>query len=111
MVGSLASRPATTFLIDVADARADQEADFRKALDLLFQELVVGGGSAKPLRQDVLEDLSDLEIYQALLSPTGIRGLVIECEDCHEPHYFDWDLLRGTLRHLLDSGRPNTVRK
>ena len=57
-------------------------------------------------RSDVLEDLSDLEIYQALLSPTGIRGLVIECEDCHEPHYFDWDLLRGNLRHLLSSGRP-----
>jgi len=57
-------------------------------------------------RQDVLEDLSDLEIYQALLSPTGIRGLVIECEDCHEPHYFDWDLLRGNLRHLLSNGRP-----
>jgi hypothetical protein len=57
-------------------------------------------------RQDVLEDLSDLEVYQALLSPTGIRGLVIECEDCHEPHYFDWDLLRGNLRHLLSSGRP-----
>lgn len=57
-------------------------------------------------RQDVLEDLSDLEIYQALLSPTGVRGLVIECEDCHEPHYFDWDLLRGNLRHLLTSGRP-----
>ena len=57
-------------------------------------------------RQDVLEDLSDLEIYQALLSPSGIRGLVIECEDCHEPHYFDWDLLRGNLRHLLTSGRP-----
>ncbi|WP_097322867.1 DUF5319 domain-containing protein [Paractinoplanes atraurantiacus] len=57
-------------------------------------------------RQDVLEDLSDLEIYQALLSPTGIRGLVIECEDCHEPHYFDWDLLRGNLRHLLTNGRP-----
>jgi hypothetical protein len=57
-------------------------------------------------RQDVLEDLSDLEIYQALLSPAGIRGLVIECEDCHEPHYFDWDLLRGNLRHLLTSGRP-----
>ena len=36
----------------------------------------------------------------------GVRGLVIECEDCREPHYFDWDLLRGNLRHLLDSGRP-----
>lgn len=57
-------------------------------------------------RQDVLEDLADLEIYQALLAPIGIRGLVIECEDCHEPHYFDWDLLRGNLRHLLTSGRP-----
>jgi hypothetical protein len=57
-------------------------------------------------RQDVLEDLSDLEVYQALLSPGGVRGLVIECEDCHEPHYFDWDLLRGNLRHLLSSGRP-----
>jgi hypothetical protein len=57
-------------------------------------------------RQDVLEDLADLEIYQALLGPIGIRGLVIECEDCHEPHYFDWDLLRGNLRHLLNSGRP-----
>jgi hypothetical protein len=57
-------------------------------------------------RQDVLEDLADLEVYQALLEPVGIRGLMIECEDCHEPHYFDWDLLRGNLRHLLDSGRP-----
>lgn len=57
-------------------------------------------------RQDVMEDLADLEIYQALLGPIGIRGLVIECDDCHEPHYFDWDLLRGNLRHLLNSGRP-----
>jgi len=57
-------------------------------------------------REDVLEDLADLEIYQTLLAPAGVRGLVIECEDCHEPHYFDWDLLRGNLKHLLDSGRP-----
>jgi hypothetical protein len=67
-------------------------------------------GGLEPLseaeRQDVLEDLADLEIYQALLDPIGVRGLVIECEDCHEPHYFDWDLLRGNLKHLLSSGRP-----
>jgi hypothetical protein len=59
-----------------------------------------------PEREDVLEDLADLEIYQALLGPVGVRGLVIECEDCHEPHYFDWDLLGANLRHLLESGRP-----
>ncbi len=57
-------------------------------------------------RTDVEEDLSDLEVFEALLAPAGIRGLVIDCEDCHEPHFFDWDLLRSNLRHLLDSGRP-----
>ena len=57
-------------------------------------------------RRDVEEDLADLEIYQALLEPAQIRGLVIDCEDCQEPHYFDWALLRANLRHLLDSGRP-----
>ncbi len=34
------------------------------------------------------------------------HAVEIECEDCHEPHYFDWDLLRGNLRYLLDSGKP-----
>ncbi|GAA1409506.1 MULTISPECIES: DUF5319 domain-containing protein [Catellatospora] len=57
-------------------------------------------------RADLLADLAELEVYQVLLSPKGIRGLVVDCEDCREPHYFDWDLLRGNLRHLLDSGRP-----
>ena len=57
-------------------------------------------------REDLMEDLGELEVFQVLLAPRGIRGLVIDCQDCQEPHYFDWDLLRGNLRHLLDSGRP-----
>lgn len=57
-------------------------------------------------RADLLADLSELEVYQVLLAPKGVRGLVVDCEDCREPHYFDWDLLRGNLKHLLDSGRP-----
>jgi hypothetical protein len=57
-------------------------------------------------REDLLADLAELEIYQVLLGPKGVRGLVVDCEDCREPHYFDWDLLRGNLKHLLDSGRP-----
>nr|MDP9498287.1 DUF5319 domain-containing protein [Actinomycetota bacterium] len=55
-------------------------------------------------REDVLDDLEDLEVFEALLSPRGVRGLVVDCEDCREPHYFSWDLLRGNLRHLLDRG-------
>jgi hypothetical protein len=56
-------------------------------------------------REDVLTDLSDLEVYRALLEPRGVRGLVVDCDDCDEPHYFGWDLLRSNLRHLLDEGR------
>ena len=66
-------------------------------------------GRVEPLspeeRQDVLDDLADLEVYEALLGPRGVRGLVVDCEDCHVPHYFAWDLLRANLRHLLDLGR------
>ncbi len=56
-------------------------------------------------RQDVLDDLGDLEVFEALLSPRGVRGLVVDCEDCRIPHYFSWDLLRANLNHLLSAGR------
>jgi hypothetical protein len=55
-------------------------------------------------REDVLEDLEDLEVFEALLLPRGVKGLVVDCEDCREAHYFAWDLLRANLRHLLDQG-------
>ncbi|GAA1735530.1 DUF5319 domain-containing protein [Luedemannella helvata] len=87
--------PLDPFRDDPEDPSADlEEGD--DALDPLTDEE----------RRDVQEDLSDLKIYEALLLPAGVRGLVIDCEDCREPHYFDWALLRANLRHLLESGRP-----
>jgi hypothetical protein len=66
-------------------------------------------GDGDPLsveeREEILADIEDLEVFQALLEPRGVRGLVVDCDDCQEPHYFSWDLLRGNLRHLLDVGR------
>ena len=56
-------------------------------------------------REGVLCDLEDLEVFQALLAPRGIRGLVVDCQDCEVEHFFAWDLLRGNLRQLLDTGR------
>jgi hypothetical protein len=56
-------------------------------------------------REEVLADLEDLEVFQTLLEPRGVRGLVVDCDDCHEPHFFAWELLRGNLRHLLDEGQ------
>ncbi len=68
-----------------------------------------GDDAMEPLtpqeREEVLADLEDLEVFRALLDPRGVRGLVVDCEDCQEPHYFGWDLLHGNLRHLLDVGQ------
>lgn len=58
-------------------------------------------------REDVIADLEDLEVFQALLEPRGTKGLVVDCQDCGEPHFFAWDLLRGNLRSLLDEGQPH----
>jgi hypothetical protein len=58
-------------------------------------------------RESLVADLADLEIFQTLLEPRGTRGLVVDCDDCHEAHYFAWELLRGNLRRLLDSGSPH----
>jgi hypothetical protein len=57
-------------------------------------------------RENVVADLEDLEAFEVLLQPRGVRGLVVDCEDCHEAHFFAWDLLRANLRHLLDHDQP-----
>lgn len=70
-------------------------------------------GPIEPLndteRADVLADLTDLTLYQSLLQPRGIRGVVVDCEDCEEPHYHEWELLQESLRQLLQDGhvRPH----
>lgn len=56
-------------------------------------------------REDILADLADLDVFRALLEPQGIRGLVLDCADCGEPHYFGWDLLQANLHDLLHGGR------
>lgn len=54
---------------------------------------------------ELLADLADLAVYQALLEPRGVRGIVVDCADCGEAHYHDWDLLRASLEQLLNNGR------
>ncbi len=65
-------------------------------------------GDPEPLtaqeREEVVADLADLDGFQTLLELRGVRGLVVDCASCDEPHYFAWDLLRANLRHLLDRG-------
>jgi hypothetical protein len=56
-------------------------------------------------RTELLADLADLAVYESLLAPRGVRGVVVDCGECHEPHYHDWALLRASLAQLLQDGR------
>ncbi|GAA3128552.1 DUF5319 family protein [Nonomuraea salmonea] len=33
-------------------------------------------------------------------------GLVLDCPECGEQHFFDWDLLRGNLKQMIEKGQP-----
>lgn len=94
--GAVNDAPLDPFADDPADParQLGGDADDEASAPLTLRE-----------REDVLADLEDLAIFSVLLSPQGIRGLVVDCADCDEPHYFGWELLQGNLRQLLDHGR------
>jgi hypothetical protein len=60
-------------------------------------------------RDEVVADLADLAVYQALLEGRGVRGIVVDCADCGEQHFHEWSLLRASLQQLLEEGymRPH----
>ena len=88
--------PLDPFANDPHDPAAELDEDDDANVPLTLEE-----------REDVLADLEDLEVFQALLDPRGVRGLVVDCQDCAEPHFFAWDLLRANLRGVLDGGQPH----
>ncbi|MGH3947692.1 MAG: DUF5319 domain-containing protein [Pseudonocardiaceae bacterium] len=56
-------------------------------------------------REELIADLADLAVYQALLEPRGLRGIVVDCGDCDQPHFHEWHLLRASLEQLLNDGQ------
>ncbi len=56
-------------------------------------------------RQEIAADLAELAEFEAALSPHDIRGIVVDCGDCGEQHYFSWALMAANLRSLLGNGR------
>ena len=55
-------------------------------------------------REAVLADLEELGEFRRVLGPSGVRGIVVQCEDCPEDHFHDWDMLEANLRELLHTG-------
>ena len=87
-----------------ADPFAGDPADPVRELAALDDDEDVVEPLLPEQREGVLADLEDLEVFEALLSERGLRGLVVTCSECAEPHYVEWHLLRANLRHLLDAG-------
>jgi hypothetical protein len=52
----------------------------------------------------IQQDLSELADFEAAFRPEGYRGVAVWCQDCVEEHYYPWDMLRGNLQLLLDTG-------
>src|SRR5690242_15199725 len=58
-------------------------------------------------RADVQADLAELADFQRTLGPIGVDGIIVECADCGEQHYFAWELMRANLLALLGEGRTH----
>ncbi|HYT30228.1 MAG TPA: DUF5319 family protein [Actinomycetota bacterium] len=57
-------------------------------------------------REGIEGDLEDLDRMRDVFAPQGAKGVVINCTDCGENHYYGWDLLKENLEHMLDTGEP-----
>lgn len=55
---------------------------------------------------NVRADLEDLAGMRDVFAQQGVKGVVIACPDCGENHYYEWDLLRENLEHMLQTGEP-----
>lgn len=56
--------------------------------------------------RDVRADLNDLAAMRRMFARQGVKGVVIACPDCGEDHFYEWELLRENLEHLLTTGEP-----
>ncbi len=52
----------------------------------------------------VEQDLDDLEAFERVFAEDGVRGVSMFCHDCDAEHYYPWDMLRGSLEMLLETG-------
>jgi hypothetical protein len=56
--------------------------------------------------QNVRADLEDLVGMRQVFQGQGVKGVTIACPDCRENHFYEWDLLRENLEHMLQTGEP-----
>ena len=103
------ARSALTSLLEAEGYQVDTAPDGQAALDRLVElppDVIVTDLDMPVMNgMQLLADLRDLAVYQALLEQRNVRGVVVDCAECQEPHYHDWALLRASLEQLLSDGR------
>lgn len=57
-------------------------------------------------RSNIEADLTDLDGMREVFAEQKVRGVVIACPDCNANHYYDWELLKENLQHMLENGEP-----
>jgi hypothetical protein len=57
-------------------------------------------------RRDIEADLDDLASMRLVFAPQGVKGVVIACQECGSNHFYEWELLRDNLEHMLREGEP-----
>jgi hypothetical protein len=65
-----------------------------------------GTGLERDEEENVRADLADLSGMLQVFNPQGVKGVVIACPDCGENHFYEWDLLKENLEHMLRTGEP-----
>jgi len=57
-------------------------------------------------RADIEADLDDLGSMRTVFAHQGVKGVVIACQDCGANHFYEWELIRDNLEHMLETGEP-----
>ena len=55
---------------------------------------------------EVIIELHHVREMQRVLTPLGIRGVEMLCDDCEEMHYYDWGILINNLLALYNHEQP-----
>lgn len=80
------------------DPFADDPNDPASFLEPDVEDVPVSEEEKVGLRQD----LTLVRKFRKLLEPHGARGITMFCEDCGEPHYYDWNIIESNITLMLN---------
>lgn len=84
------------------DPFADDPNDPASLLEPLDEPLDLSEEEIVHLR----EDLRNIRAFRRALEPRGIKGLEMLCEECTEPHCYEWSILEDNILAMLRRHPP-----